>query len=226
MNIFPIGTISAASSSGSLNSVSYNMFEPNARASSSVKHNILVTPYQNQIKLTRKKAEPFIIIQYDYNNIFSREYKQIEHFIYNLGDALTSFYVVNWAEGITPSSVVDASGDWTAAITNTRLFSTITNQKANRAFLWDGLNWKEGAIASLSANTSITVDVDTSNFGALTLANANANSIVYPLYECYCTPDSLADFNTTVYLPESINLADDGGYMRSGSISFVSKYKV
>ena len=226
MNIFPIGLIAASTSAGTIDSVSYNMFEPNVKAKSFEKHTILVSPFQQQTKLTRKKADPFLIIEYGYNDIFSREYRQIEHFVNEMEDALTSFYVVDWSKGVTSSSVTDASGDWTVAITNTRLFSTVANQRANRAFLWDGLNWKEGPVASISTNTSITVDVDTSNYGGLTLANANTYGMVYPLYECYFSVDVLANFDTGAYIPENVNLSNDGGYVWKGNMSFVSKYKI
>ena len=226
MNIFPIGTIAAATSAGTIDGVNYNMFEPNSKARSFEKHTILVSPFQMQINLSRKKADPYLIIEYEYNNIFSREYRQIEHFVYKMEDALTSFYVVDWSKGITPSSVVNSSGDWLVSITNTRLFSTVTNQKANRALLWDGLNWKEGPVVTVTANTSIAVDVDTSNYGGLILATANTYGMVYPLYECHFSPDALSSFTTGAYIPESANLSGDGGFVWTGSTSFSSKYKV
>lgn len=226
MNIYPIGTISAASSQGTIDSVTYNMFEPNLRCSSTEKHNILVTRFEQQTLLTRKKAEPMLLITYEYDNILDREFKQIEHFIYSMDDGLTSFFVIDFSKGQTPSAI-SASGDWTVSIDNTRLYSATTNYKANRAVLWNGRNFKEGQITTVNANTSVVVDVDTNNYGALSLADAQSGAILYPLYQVYASANALSNFKTTIHVPISkINIGSIGGWMRSGSISFVSKYKV
>lgn len=226
MNIFPIGTVSAASSAGTIDSISYDMFEPNLRAISRKEHINLITVFQNKNVLTRKKAEPFLIMTYEYDNIFAREYRQIEHFVDDMEDALTPFWVVDWSKGQTPSSVVDASGDWTVSVDNTRLFSTTTNMKSWKAFFWDGVNWKVGNVDSITANTSMTIDVDTNNYGGLTLANANTRSNVYPIYECYFKQNVIQDFKTTYYIKGDISTSDDGGFMYSGSVTFTSKYRV
>lgn len=225
--MFPIGDVSATSSAGLVDSVSYDQFEPNAGSRSYVVYNNLVTTFQTQVILSRKQADPFLMIEYNYDNIFSREYRQIEHFVRKKEEALNSFYVVDWHKGITPSGIANSGGDWVVSIDNTRLFSTVTNQKANRAFIWDGSNWKEGPVIAISANTSITVDVDTSNYGALTLTNAQARGMIYPLYQCFLVPQALDNFKTGDFVPKmDIDTSDDGGFMMSGSLTFVSKFKV
>lgn len=227
MDVFPIGSISASNSQGTIDSISYDQFEPNSGCRSYPIFNNLVTTFQSQTILTRKTAEPYLTLEYTYDNIFAREYRQIEHFIRKKEDSLNSFYVVDWYNGISPSNITNSGGDWVVSIDDTRLYSTISNQKANRAFVWDGSNWKEGTILSLIANTSVTVDVDTNNYGALTLANAQANGMIYPLYQCFLIPQSLQNFKSGDFVPkENIDTSNDGGYMVSGSISFISKYKV
>jgi len=226
MNLYPIGLIAAASDAGTLDSVSYSLFEPNKKCSSQSIHDILTTKFQDQTMLARKKSFPFLTIQYEYENIFDREFRQIEHFVAEMEDALTSFFVVDFSKGLTPSGITDSTGDWVVAITNTRLFSEVANQKAHRAFVYNGSSWKEGPITAITTNTSITVDVDTSNYGALALASANSSSIVYPMYQVYFSSNVLQNFSTSVYIEEDRNLTDDGGFMRSGSMGFISKYKV
>ena len=226
MKIFPIGTVSNGSSSGTIDGISYSMFEPNVTCHSNKVHTILVTQFENQSLLTRKKALPFLTITYEYADIFNREYRQIEHFVDDVEDALSSFFVVDFSKGLTPSSITLSSGDWVVAIDNTRLYSSTANQKANRAFIWDGINWKEGQIASVSTNTSITVDIDANNYGALSLADAQTNGMVYPLYEVYLTQNALQNFKSTKFIHADINNSEDGGYMKTGKITFVTKYKV
>ena len=226
MKIFPIGTISAASSSGTMDSVSYTMFEPNLKCNSQKSFNILTTRFEDQTLLARKKSEPRIAITYEYSDIFDREFRQIEHFTEDVEDALNSFHVVDFNRGLTPSSVTDSSGDWVVAIGNTKDYSTTTNKKANRAFLWDGLTWKEGDVVTVTTNTSIKVNVDGSNYGSLVVARANTDAMVYPLYECYFNPNVLQNFKPTKFFQGDTSLTADGGFMKSGSIIFTSKYKV
>lgn len=227
MDIFPIGTISAASDDGTIDSITYTMFEPNGGCKSGETDNVLITLFEKKTMLTRKKAEPSLNLSYIYTNIFDREYRQISHFVKSVEGTLTSFWVVDFSMGQSPTSVTDSSGDWVVAIDNTRLYSIIANKKANRAFLWDGKSsWKEGNIVAISTNVSITVNVDGSNFGDLSLANANADAFVYPMYEVYLIKGTLDNFNITNFWDDKIRTSTDGGYMRSGTINMISKYKV
>ena len=226
MQIFPIGTIAAASNSGTLDGISYSMFEPNNGCSSNYQFDVLTSMFQNKIMLTRQKSEKTLAIEYRYDNIFDREFRQIDHFIETVGESLTSFFIVDFSKGQTPTSVTDSTGDWLISINNTRLFSTTANQKGYHAFIKYGTAWKEGTVLSLSANTSITVDVDTNNYGNLSLVNANLFAMVYPMYEVYMIQGASTNFKTTVYIPEIVRLNQPGGWMRSGNISFITKYKV
>ena len=225
MNIYPLGTCASANSSGTIDSISYSMFEPNLRCKSSPIFTILNTRWDNQTMQTRQKAEPYLSITYEYENIYDKEYKQIEHFIYSVAQGgVVSFHVVDFSAGVKPTSVTNSSGDWIVAIPNTRLYSAQANRKAANAFLWNGKDYKEGDIVTVTANTSIKVDVDTNNYGNLSLANANSYAWVYPLYEVYVAENALSQFNTTVNIDEENGIY--AGYMRSGSIGFFTRYKV
>jgi len=225
MYIFPIGTVVVLSNAGTLDDISYNMFEPNAGCNSYKKYDILQTIYQNKMMATRKKTEPTLQIEYGYLNIFDREYRQIEHFLETVDESLTSFYVVDFSRGQTPDSLSYVSNDWKIEIKDTRLYSTTTNYKACRAFVKKGSMWKEGSVIAITQNSSITVDINTYNYGALSITDA-ADGMVYPMYECHALPNSISNLKTTNYVQEPVNILSNGGWMRSGNVSFVSKYRV
>jgi hypothetical protein len=226
MNIFPIGLVAAASDQGTLNSISYDMFEPNDGCNSTYQFDILTTMFQNKMMLTRKKSERVLTVEYRYNNILEREYRQIEHFLSEMDESLTSFWLVDFSQGQTPTGIVESASDWIVSLDSTIRYSTTTNYKANRAFIKYGSSWKEGSVVGISTNTSVTVDVDTSNYGNLSITNANLYAMIYPMYEVYAMQNSLSNLKTTVYVSKDISLNQNGGWMRSGNISFVGKYKV
>ena len=222
MELFPIGTLGAAST-GTIDSVTYSFFEPNTGCTSNPVYTTLVTRSKNQTMLSRKKAEPSLTLNYQYQGIFTREFRQIEHFVDSKDDALTSFYTVDFSRPQTPSVIATDGGDWKCSITNTRYYSTIDNQKAYWVFVWNGSNFKLGNVTALVTNTSVTLDLD---YGDLSLANAQANGKIYPVYQVYFADNALSSFKTEDYIDENINLTEDGGFTYSGDISFVSKYKV
>ena len=224
--LFPIGTIAASTNSGTIDSVSYSLFEPNMKANSTMVHSVLTTKYEQQTLLARKKAEPYLQITYEYENIYTKEFRQIEHFIDAMGGGLTSFYCIDFSKGQTPTSVTITGSNWLVAINDTHLYSTTANQKADRAVLWDGKGWKEGDITTITSNTSMIVDIDTNKYGALSLTNANAEAMVYPAYTVYVMKGSLSALKPTVFIDGSISTSGYGGFMYSGSIQFISKYKV
>jgi hypothetical protein len=222
MDLFPIGTISDSSDTGTIDSVTYSLFEPNNGSTSQPIYNNLITLFQNQTRLTRKKAEPYLSIIYRYDNIFQREYQQIEHFVDYVEDALTSFYTIDWSRGRKPSGIALSGSDWEISLDNTRLFSTTENKKAYYAIVYNCSNsWKLGTVSAISAGSSITLDLE---YGNLSLASAQNRSIVYPVYCVYFTPSALSDFESTHFVDEDINDSDDGGWMKTGSLTFVSKY--
>lgn len=221
MELFPIGTVAAGSDNGTINGVSYSIFEPNNGAYSHIIYYNLFTRFENQTLLTRQKALPSLSLKYEYSNIFSSEFNQLEHFVFSKTGGLTSFYAIDFSQIIVPTSV-DSSYDIT--LSNTRLFSATTNYKANWIFLWNGNTWKLVAISSITANTSITTNA-TANYGAMTGTQASAGDVViYPVYQVYFSENPLSSFSKSTFFDD-----DEGsnyGYMYSGNISMTSKYKV
>lgn len=225
MKIFPIGDVAAASNQGTINGVSYSMFEPNTSCKSHAIHNILQTQFGDQTLVARKKSAPFLQINYSYDNIFTREYRQVERAVDDVDESLSNVYVIDFSRGITPSAVASAGAKWTVSIDDTYFYSATAGYRANRAVLWDGKAWKEGNITSLTLNASITVDIQANRFGALPLADAT-NGFVYPLYECYINQGVMQGFKPGEFWQEDIYTGEPGGYLYNGEVTFVSKYKM
>jgi len=229
VKLFPIGDLQAQSSQGLIDGKSYSFFEPNAGCTAKRVYNILTTRFQDQTILTRKKAETYLSITYKYQNIFAREFRQLEHFIESVDEALTSFYLVNLDSGVNPSNIASSLSRWNVTIDGELVYSATTNMKSNFMFLWDGLNFKVGDITSITPsdqNYVIAVDVFTNNYGDLTLSRAQSSAVVYPIYEVYTQTNALGSFESTYYIPLNISTSNDGGFMKSGVISFITKYRV
>lgn len=226
MILFPIGDLSASVNTGAISGINYSFFEPNKGCFSKRQYYNLSTKFELVTMLTRKKAEPTLFIEYDFEDIYSKEFRQVEAFVDYMDGSLTSFWMVDLSKGTSPSSVTDSGSDWVATIDDTSLYSTVANQKATHTFFWHRGKYKEGAVLSISTNTSITVDVDTDNFGALSLSDANLHAMVYPMYQVYFTENTLDNFKVTNYLEDSITLSKSGGNLYSGTLSAVTKYKV
>jgi len=219
--LFPIGDLSGGSSSGTIDSISYSMFEPNNGCTTTPIYSILTNLADDKIMATRKKTDSYITVKYQYDNILDREYKQIEHFTDDVDEALTPFYVVSWDRGITPSNVTGTT-TLTVSIPITRYFSIIANNKCNMGFLWSGSQFALGAIATVTTNTSIAM---AKTYGNLSATIAAAKAVLYPVYTGYISPGALQSFSKTEFIDEAKNPSSYGGFMRSGEISFIGKYK-
>ena len=224
MKVYPLGLINSVDSTGTLctTGLSYEFFEPNKSCNSNPMYSILKTTYETQTILTRKKAEPFILINYSYDDIWDKEYKQIEHFVDEMDGELTSFYVPDLSSGESPSTVTDNGSTWTINVGRTRIYSAVLNQKANYGMVWDGSKFRIGVVSAVSAGTSITIG---ETYGNLTAANAGAGT-VYPMYQCYFSTNPLPNFKPGVFIADTVATGEIGGFMKSGDVSFVSKYKV
>jgi len=224
--LFPIGTLQD-SDTGLIDSVEYTIFEPNKGVTSKDVHNVLVSQFEQQSISTRKKANPFITLSYEYENIFAREYNQIEHFVNSIAQGgLSSFYVIDFSRGITPSSINvsverDADGDWQPAITNTRYWA---NTKIYACAYTADYGFRLVPYVSKTTNASITMNTSGVNYGDLTSTNFATYGKLYPAYEAFCTPDPIANFKIGPHINQDIDLTGDGGYTRSGTVAFVGKY--
>ena len=227
ISLFPIGTTASGVDYGTIDDIQYDMFEPNAGCVSHKVHTTLLTTFQDQTMLSRKKAEPYLNITYNYTYIFNREYRQIEHFVDSVDDALTPFFTIDWSQGRTASNVASAAGNWVVSIDRTLDYTATTNMKSNKMFVWNGTSWKMGDVSSTIKNTSVTISISTNNRGGLKHTNISLDkTLVYPVYEVRLTPNALNNFERTVYWKEQVKNDTNGGFMRSGEIAMISRYKV
>lgn len=224
--LFPLGDIAADTAYGQMNGNNYYMFEPNSGCESKTVYTNLTTLFETQFRLIRKKADPYLTITYMYEDIYSKEFNQIDYFINEVNTSPTSFYVVDWSKGTTLDTV---SSGWVCTVaddkfSHTRLYSKYDGQRAYRALVWNGVNWKLGYIEDISNNTNINLSVSE---GTLTYSDANTSSMVYPVYEVYLQDNPTEGFETTGYIPYlDVDRDGCGGPIYSGEINFISKYKV
>jgi len=226
MDLFPIGLV-GSTSKGTLNSISYSLFEPNNGCKSFEQFNNLVNMFETQTMTTRQKALPILSIEYTYNNIYDREFRQMEHFLYSVASGkLNPFYAVDWSRGqkFIGDGAFDASTNMT--VTNSIHYSATTNYKSNWVLVWSGYQFKIGTIIAIPDAVTIRADFTSSNLGNLTYAKASSMAIIYPIYEVYSTVENLQEFSVQGFADNKFVSPQDSGYMRSGSILFVSKYKI
>lgn len=220
--LFPIGYVASQVSTGSIDGYDYSMFEPNDGCKSTKIHTSLLTTFQDQTMLSRKKAEPYLTITYNYNNIFDREFKQIEHFVDEVDDAVTSFYTVDWSRGQQPNLVASAAGTWAVYVEDTKEYSSTANKQSNKMFIWNGSQWRMGDVSTVTAASSVALTPIKK--GGLTFSVIKLDmTLVYPVYEVRFSDNTLSNFDKGEYWEDN---SSDRGYLRSGMISFVSKYKV
>ena len=223
MILFPIGTVSTTESVGTINHITYKLWEPNDGCFSKKIYHNLVSQFDEAILTTRQKAEPTLSINYIYSNIFHKEYKQIEHFVSNRKSQLNPFFAVDWSSGYTPTTVASVAGDWQVVIDSTLDYSATINMKANYLLLWNGNKFRIGNVTNINSATRLTISKD---YGNLSLTDSQNNANAYPIYEVYFTQDPLQNFTQSDYIGGNLSKTDFGGYMRSGTVAFISKYKV
>lgn len=221
MQIYPIGMVNNFDSTATLdtNGQKFTMWEPNNGCQSYSVYSTLRTRFENQTILARKKAEPYLVINYNYKNIWDREIRNVEWFVDKMDGELNSFYVVDWSKGETPSSITTS---WVININRTRIYSTTSNYKSNYAFVWDGNNFKCGQVSNISSFSSITISQD---YGDLTATLASSRGMVYPVYECYFSENPMPNFKPGQFIPDTVASVECGGYLWTGDTSFTSKYK-
>jgi len=230
VKLFPIGALNATDCTGSIGDLTYTLFEPNSGCESDVIFFNISERFDNQTIHTRKKAEPYLSIRYEYDNIYAREYRQIEHFVDDVGGDLTSFLVVDWSNGETPRFVKGATGKIGIVETN-RKYSDTSSYKANNVLLWNGKKFKMYTVTDSSA-TILTVNTS-GTYGNLTATDAEEDADAYPVYSCYFSSAPLNDFTKTYYIDGDLGATGTtspldyvSGWMRKGTITFFSKYKV
>lgn len=218
MVIFPCGIVTTDPAGGTFG----YLFEPNDGANRQVVHTTLVSKTDSNFQVTRKKALAYHVFSYKYNNIWAREWLQIDRFFKSVDGKLTSFYLVDFSH-MQPCSM---SGTTTRTITKggtiatlrTSDFTTTTGDGGNYACVWNPNSsaFIIGIVSSIAADTNITFPAATA-IGAL--AATTTGIIVAPVYECYFAEDQL-QFEPGEFNPSSDS---EGGFLYTGSIGFLQK---
>lgn len=219
MVLFPTGTVTTTSV-GSFGS----LWEPNTSADRKVIHTTLVSKTDSNFQVTRKKATAYHVFTYKYDGIWAREFLQLERFFKNRDGKLSSFYLVDFSHmqqcsmsGTDTRTIIKGGS---LSTLSTAHFTTTAGDGGNYACVWNptSATFKIGVVASISADTNITID-NTAGTTVGDLASTTSGIVVAPCYEVFFTDDQL-QFEPGEFNP---NADSDGGFVSSGSISFLQK---
>ena len=216
MELFPIGTLNSSNSTGTYGSFA----EPNKNCSHNVVHTSLVAQMESNVLVTRKKAERSHIFTYSYENIWAREFLQIEKFFNAMYGRVTSFYLADLSR-MQRSSLSLGGGNYTVtfggSLTSfeTSYYTTTEGEGGQYVFVWDaaGFKFRLGKIATINTSVSV-VFPDATDY--VDLAAGTTPIVACPVYRVCFGQDQL---NAE---PGEFNPSDDadGGFMYSLDISF------
>jgi len=213
MKVFPIGLVDSTTESiGILDSIEYAFFEPNSKVTGADTYLVDELQMQDHTIATNKRGEPVRNFSYEYENIFDREYKEIEHFMSYVGEALTSCYAIDLSMG---EPIATVSSPYELTISLARKYSTVEHIKSNYAFVWNGSDFMIGAVTDTDS-TSITLS---HSYGLTTITNGK----IYPMYEVYIVSGAIQNFKPVVFYESD---TADSGWVWSGSVAFKTKYTV
>lgn len=219
MNVFPIGSLTDTSSSTGTRGL---LWEPNAGCLRRPIYTTLVSKTEANTQVTRKKAEVYHTFTYTYENIWTKEYVQIEKFFKDMYGKLTSFSLVDFSHmqpcimAGTDTRTMTKGG--TISSLDTSFFTTTSGEGGNYCCVWSPSTskFKIGVVASISASTNVTFD-NTAGTTIGDLASGSIGLVLCPVYTVYFTDDQL-NFEIGEFNPDE---TDDQGYVYSGSISFI-----
>lgn len=218
MNLFPCGTVTTNPLTGTFG----YLWEPNGGCDRKAIHTTLASKTDSNFQVTRKKASVYHVFSYTYDNIWAREFLQIESFFKSVNGKLTSFYLVDFSH---MQRCVMTDNETTRTITKggsisvlrTTYFTTVADDGGNYACVWNPTTSEFiiGAVSSISSDISITFPEATA-VGAL-VAAPPSGIVVAPVYEVFFAEDQL-QFELGEFNPSDDN---DGGFLYSGSIGFI-----
>jgi len=215
--LYPVGIVTGtADSRGGWTSGSpvNDFFEPNRGCVSQVVDNTLISQFENHSIQTRQRTPSYRTLQYQYEDIWAREYEMMERFYELRNGRASRFYVIDLSQQETCTAMALAGGNISASIPDTHRFSTTAGRTGYYAAAWKPAQASLviGKMVSISADKQITF---TASWGDLTAYGGDI--YVYPVIECYFS-DNLSNFKQGEFNPE---VGDDRGYMYSGNVSFL-----
>ena len=213
MLLFPIGELQTDSSQGVLDSDQFSFFEPNSKVLSHKIFAVDSVKLRDQTLRTTKRAEPFLTLVYEYDNIFNREFTPIDMFMTLVGGPLEPFFTPDLTRGEKIKETVTFPYQFKSTLR--RLYTPTVARGANYALVWNGT---ELALAHVDA-VGTTHVLLSRLFGAGSLTHA----VIYPVYEVFLSDDSASTWEPQSFVDTETL---DRGYTWSGKMSFTTRWPV
>ena len=229
LKLFPLGYVASDNSNSKGNfvasqlsaSATNELFEPNAGANKVKVGFTAMSNMENRTIWTRKIGEHRHKIEYNYENIFNWEFKQIRRFMRDVASYGTnSFYVIDFSSGQKITALATGA-NWNASIYDTTDFSATSGEGGRYVCIWypHKKKFRVGIISTKVDDSSIEFS-NTSDFGDLQDFSVG-NVYAYPMYRCYLA-DVNEDFRTTGFIDTHLN-ASFVGPVRSGTVRFLQR---
>jgi len=229
IKIFPIGYIASTNTNSKGNFVASQLsasatnllFEPNAGCNKVKAGYTSMSTMENRAIWTRKIGEHRHRIEYNYDNIFNWEFKQIRRFIRDVAEFGTnSFYVVDFSSGQKVTALATGA-TWNASIYDTTDFSATSGEGGRYTCIWypHKKKFRVGIISTKVDDSSIQF-ANTSDFGDLEEFSVG-QVYAYPMYRCYLA-DPTEDFKVTDFIDTHLS-ASFVGPVRSGTLKFMQR---
>jgi len=227
--IFPIGYIASTNTnskgnfvSGQISASATNyLFEPNAGCNKTKVGFAAMSTMENRTIWTRQIGEHRHKLEYNYENIFNWEFKQIRRFMRDVGNyGVNSFYVIDFSSGQKVTALATGA-TWNASIYDTTDFSATAGEGGKYVCVWypHKTKFRVGAISTKVEDSSITFS-NVSDFGDLQDFSIG-KVYAYPMYRCYLA-ESNEDFKVNDIVDANLN-ASFVGPVRSGKVTFIQR---
>ena len=177
---------------------------------------------ENRAIWTRKVGEHRHTIQYNYNNIFNWEFRQIRRFLRDVADyKANSFYIVDFSSGQKVTALATGGGIWNASIYDTTDFTATSAEGGKFVCIWypNQSKFRIGGISTKAEDSSITFS-DSDDYGDLEDFSLG-KVFAYPMYRVYLVDDK-EGFEVTNFVDVNEN-ASFAGPVRSGELNFIQR---
>ncbi len=176
---------------------------------------------ENRAIWTRKIGEHRHNIQYNYDNIFNWEFKQIRRFLRDVAEyQANSFYVVDFSSGQKITALATGA-NWNASVYDTTDFTATSGEGGRYVCIWypNQSKFRVGIISTKVEDSSIQFS-NTSDFGDLEDFSLG-KVFAYPMYRVYLVDDD-EGFEVTNFVDANEN-ASFVGPVRRGELNFIQR---
>lgn len=229
MNLYPIGAVTNATSTGTYG----RMFEPNGGAYRAPVHTTLVSKSENNVMVTRIKAAVYHSFTYKYEKIWTREYRPLERFSKLVNGRATSFSIVDFSN-MQPCIMSNYTATTKLVVTGgTRKeldisdYTTTASEGGNWCFVWkpSASRFRLGKVSALQSYVATPARVayiafpTSGSLGNLTATETSTGTSICPVYTVYLSEDTMNP-STGEFVPTD---DDYQGFMYSISVGFTQK---